>query len=137
MNLGKSASQTPTLIGCRFLKIPAEQTSSILLHSTCFAAISEALDSNTFFKRVSNFFDFRRLPEILIRLSDRPARLPDQPTRLTLQHFQLSLEFYTEFFDPVNQVAEFFSNPAQPHQPPKSPATKASTRLLSTIAAST
>ncbi|WP_217644315.1 hypothetical protein, partial [Paracidovorax konjaci] len=58
--------QTPTLIGCIFLKIPKIR----FLFSSYSAAISRALNSSRLFKNLSNF--------VVIRFS-QPSQLSSQP----------------------------------------------------------
>ncbi len=50
--------QTPTLIGCIFLKTPQNKSDQNLLHFANPAAISEALNSSTVFEELSKLFVF-------------------------------------------------------------------------------
>ena len=50
--------QTPTLIGCIFLKTPQNKSDPNLLHFANLAAISEALNSSTVFEELSKLFVF-------------------------------------------------------------------------------
>ncbi len=51
--------QTPTLIGCIFLKTPQNKSDQNLLHFANPAAISEALNSSTVFEELSKLSFFR------------------------------------------------------------------------------
>ncbi len=51
--------QTPTLIGCIFLKTPQNKSDRNLLHFANSAAISEALNSSTVFEELSKLLFFR------------------------------------------------------------------------------
>ena len=51
--------QTPTLIGCIFLKTPQNKSDQNLLHFANLAAISEALNSSTVFEELSKLSFFR------------------------------------------------------------------------------
>jgi hypothetical protein len=50
--------QTPTLIGCIFLKTPQNKPDLNLLYFANLAAISEALNSSTVFEELSKLFVF-------------------------------------------------------------------------------
>jgi len=50
--------QTPTLIGCIFLKTPQNKSDQNLLYFANLAAISEALNSSTVFEELSKLFVF-------------------------------------------------------------------------------
>jgi hypothetical protein len=89
--------QTPTLIGCIFLRNQSQRISSLL---SCFAVISRALNSSTVFKELSNFKVFR---------FSHPS------TAICNQLQQRSLELYTEFKPDHN------SKPNLSCQPPDLP----------------
>ena len=50
--------QTPTLIGCIFLKTPQNKSDRNLFHFANLAAISEALNSSTVFEELSKLYVF-------------------------------------------------------------------------------
>jgi hypothetical protein len=50
--------QTPTLIGCIFLKTPQNKSDRNLIYFANLAAISEALNSSTVFEELSKLFCF-------------------------------------------------------------------------------
>ena len=50
--------QTPTLIGCIFLKTPQNKSDQNLFYFANLAAISEALNSSTVFEELSKLFVF-------------------------------------------------------------------------------
>jgi hypothetical protein len=78
--------QTPTLIGCMFLRNPAGHPTLRLLFLPAFAAISEALNYLLFFDSLSSLRVFADSLSASDPLSNRLLRL-----------VQRSLEFYTNF----------------------------------------
>ena len=77
--------QTPTLIGCIFLKTPQNKSDRNLLYFANLAAISEALNSSTVFEEPSKLFVFFLTPSW-------------QPPQLAATTFtERSLVFYTGF----------------------------------------
>ena len=86
------AIQTPTLIGCIFLKIPPDsqlRASAPRLFPAWLAAISEALDYDTVLKTRSNFFAFSSAAEIS---SDRLRTPPPNCTAQTQPLFRTASE---------------------------------------------
>ncbi|WP_234383554.1 hypothetical protein, partial [Paracidovorax avenae] len=101
--------QTPTLIGCIFLRNQKIR----FLFSSQLAVISEALNSNRVFKVLSNFV------VICLSTSNHP---PTSTTTISCSTpDQRSLEFYTSFYHQRNFQPKLFSPTAfttYPHHNP-------------------
>ncbi len=90
--------QTPTLIGCIFLKTPQNNSDQNLTYFANLAAISEALNSSTVFEEPSKLFVFFLAP------SWQPLQLAANTST------ERSLVFYTGFNPLRTQNLTFFAN---------------------------
>ena len=93
--------QTPTLIGCIFLKTPQNKSDLNLLYFANLAAISEALNSSTVFEELSklSFFSSPRL--------GNPCNLQQPPHRAKpciLYRFLTHSEHKTKLSSPTLQA---------------------------------